>query len=103
MRGRTVRINARILQYLIQTLTNQPNSIALNASFLEGWLRDLPMGRGLDEQVIQLTSLVKGMGEVSPEKFDCPICEEALSIREGGDGVAGELVCPMWHVWSEFP
>ena len=60
------------------------------------------MGRGLDEQVIQLASIVRTGVEALPEQFECPICEEALSVREREDGLAGEFICSMWHVWSEL-
>jgi hypothetical protein len=98
---RTVQINAQILQYLFQTLLNKPDLVAPNGSFLEGWLSDLPKGRGLDEQASQLASILRHGAEASPEKFDCPICEEPLSEREEENGMAGQLICSMWHVWSE--
>jgi competence CoiA-like predicted nuclease len=101
MSSRTVQVSAQIAQYLIQALSQKPELVVSNASFLEGWMRDLPMGRGLDEQVIQLASIVRTGVEALPERFECPICEEALSVREGGNAIAGELICSMWHVWSE--
>ena len=101
MSGRTVQVSAQIAQYLIQALSHEPELVLSNASFLAGWMRDLPMGRGLDEQVIQLASIVRTGVEALPEQFECPICEEALSVREREDGLAGEFICSMWHVWSE--
>jgi len=101
MSGRTIQVSAQIAQYLIQVLSNKPELVLSNASFLEGWMRDLPMGRGLDGMVIQLASIVRTGVEALPEQFECPICEEALGVREGGTGMAGELICSMWHVWSE--
>lgn len=100
-------INREMLAFLTESLRRRPEIIPVNAAFLQRWTSAVPRSHGLDQGLDELglwVASVEGEEDTVQEPNECPICQEALSVLEGGDasGSGEELRCEMWHIWSEL-
>jgi hypothetical protein len=101
--ARSARMKSHIARFFVRSLTANSELMELNSSFLHGWLMDMPASDEPDPHVDQLTSIVQTSEAPPREEVECPICQETLTVRrDENGGTTGELICSMWHVWSEY-